>query len=148
MRLIRCRKCDTVISSSDTFLEQMLLSMEDCNKMAKNSNTYADKTLHIQRASQIKKMIVHTQALTYQLEERKVTVLSELSEIVHYLRANKLIDDDKLSELKDIGRKKAEIKNKNQQREIDKIYGNFENLFTNRTKADKTATNAIQRNAQ
>ena len=144
MKLIRCKKCGTVVSSSDTYLEQMILAMNECNRKALTGPKY-DRNSYVQQAIQIRKMITHVQHLTYTMEERKATVLSELSEIVHYLRVNNLITDEKLNELRDIARHRAALKNKQEEEAIDKLYGNFENLFVNRTRSDTTANKAISR---
>ena len=143
MKLIKCKKCGTVISSSDTFLEQMMLAMDEYTKKAIKAKS-TDKILYIQLASQVKSMIKQVQHLTSQIEIRKITVQCEMSEIIHYLRNNKLITDSKLDKLRQIARNKAEIKNKQDEADINKVYGNFENVFTNKTKSDKTASEAIR----
>lgn len=143
MRIIKCRKCGTMISSSDTFLEQMVLSMNECNQKAIKAKP-SDKVPYIQQASQIKKMITQVLHLTAQIEQRKIAATCEISEIVHYLRSNKLITDLKLDELRAIARKKSEIRNNQEESDIARIYGVFENTFVNKTKSDPTANKVVK----
>ncbi len=68
------------------------------------------------------------------MEERKTSVLNELSEIIHYIRFNNLVSDEKLDELRKIAREKAKEKNKKDEREIKRVYGEFESTVIHRTK--------------
>ena len=70
----------------------------------------------------------------------------ELAEIVAYIRNNDLISDEKLSELRDVARKKAKERNLANQKELDRIYGQYSSLYvpSNTTKPDKTAKTAIK----
>jgi len=142
LRLIRCRKCGTAISSFDNYFEQMILAMGELNQKALKCHG-SDRNLYLQQIAQLKSMIKQVQHLSGQIEERKTTVLCELSEIVHFLRENVVIADSTLSYLKEIGRKKAKIKNQQDEAKINAIYGDFENIFTNKTKRDETANRAI-----
>ncbi|MBE6067967.1 MAG: hypothetical protein E7211_09790 [Clostridium lundense] len=144
MRLVKCRKCGTPIMLDNVIEENMFLAMQECNEKARKVRNVALKNSYIQEASQIKKMITQIQHRTTQMEERKNTVLCELSELVHYLRFNKIITDEKLNELRAIAREKAEIANKNDEDTIKKIYGDFESILTNRSKKDPTSYKAIK----
>ena len=55
------------------------------------------------------KGIIHN---TAQMDDRKVTCAAEMAEIVHYIRENALISDEKLDELRRIARERAKIRNK------------------------------------
>ena len=109
-------------------------------------NKYVSGSYLAEAASVTKMMkgIIHS---TAQIEERKNTLICEHSELVHYLRVNNLITDEKLDELRAIARKKAEAKNAESQENIDRIYGTYKSLYTpaNNTKSDPTANKAIAR---
>lgn len=60
---------------------------------------------------------------TAQMEARKRGSSYELSEIVHYIRENDLISDEKLDELRKTAMERAKIRNEENQKEIDRIYG-------------------------
>ena len=73
-----------------------------------------------------------------------------MSEIVNYIRKNNLIPDEKLDELRKTARERAKIRNEENQREIDRIYGKYKGTYipSNNTKSDKTAENAIRNAAK
>ena len=90
------------------------------------------------------KGIIHN---TAQMEDRRITCQLEMSEIVKYIRNNNLITDEKLDELRAMARDKAKERNLANQKEIERIYGEYKSLYTpfNNTKADITANRAIGR---
>lgn len=147
MRLIRCKKCGSAITTEDGLIERMNDTIHELNEKARHCKNGKMANSYLAEAASVTKMmkgIIHS---TAQIEERKTTLLCEYTEIVHYLRTNNLITDEKLDELRDIGRKKAEAKNAESQANIDRIYGTYKSLYTpaNNTKADPTANKAIAR---
>ena len=74
----------------------------------------------------------------------------ENTEIVHYLLENNLITQEKLNELMAIARKKAEIRNAEDQANIDRIYGTYKSQYipANNTRADPTANKAIAKSTK
>ena len=69
-----------------------------------------------------------------------------MAEIIHYIRENNLISDEKLDELRKTARARAKIRNEENQKEIDRIYGKYRGSYipSNNTKSDKTAEIAIR----
>lgn len=55
---------------------------------------------------------------TAQMEARKSGSSYELSEIVHYIRENDLISDEKLDELRKTARERAKIRNEENQKKL------------------------------
>lgn len=144
MRLVKCKKCGTPIMMDSYIVEQMFIAMQECNEKARKSKNNIDKMSYLQEAKQISRMITQIQHRTTQIEERKNTVLCQLSELVHYITENNIISNEKLYELKDKGREKGEIKNKADTKVIKSMYGEFENLMTNRSVRDTTANKAFK----
>lgn len=147
MRLIRCRKCGAAITTEDGLIERMNDTIHELNEKARRSKHGGIAKSYLAEAASVTKMmkgIIHS---TAQIEERKNTLICEHSELVHYLRDNNLITDEKLDELRAIARKKAEAKNAESQANIDRIYGTYKSLYTpaNNTKSDPTASKAIAR---
>jgi hypothetical protein len=124
--------------------EDMNLAIEECNEKARRAKSTAIRNSYIQEASQIKKMLTQIQHRTTMLEERKVGVQNELSILVHYCLENNLITCEKLQELRDLARQRAQINNAKDEEVIKKIYGDFESVITNRSKKDPTAYKAIR----
>lgn len=144
MRLMKCKKCGTPMMLDTYAVENMYCAMQECNEKARKAKNPSLRNSYVQEASQIRKMISQTIHRTTQIEERKNTFLCELSEIVHYINENNLISHEKLNELRKIAREKASIKNKEDENQIKKIYGEFESALTNRSKKDPTAHKAIK----
>lgn len=145
MRLIRCKKCGAAIVTENALIERMSDAVHELNEKARISRG-AKAASYMREAASVTKMMKGIMHNTTQMEERKVTCQCEMSEIVYYIRQNKLISDEKLEELRIAARKKAAKKNEENQKEINRLYGNFKSLYTphNNTMADKTANTAIR----
>ena len=137
MRLIKCRKCGTTISTDETFIQRMLddinILAEKARKDRKNSNSY------LQQASSIKKIMQQYLHRTAQMDEAHRRLLHEHKVLVHYILDNGIVSQEKLNELDDIARKAYAERQREEQEVIYRLYGDFENITINRTKADPTA---------
>lgn len=145
MRLIHCKKCGAALVTEDALVERMNDTIHELNEKARRSHNGKIAKTYLAEAASVTKMmkgIIHN---TAQMEERSTTCQLELTEIVHFLRKNNLITDEKLDELRKIAREKAKVRNAENQKEIDRIYGTYKSLYTpsNNTKSDPTANRAI-----
>lgn len=145
MRLIHCRKCGAAMVTEDALIERMNDAIHELNERARNSTNGKIAQSYLAEAASVTKMmkgIIHN---TAQMEDRKITCSMELAEIIHYIRFNNLVTDEKLDELRQIAREKAKVRNAENQREIDRIFGEYKSLYTpsNNTKSDTTANRAI-----
>lgn len=145
MRLIKCRKCGATLCTDESFIENMMDMVHELNKKArrtsgKKAQSYIGEAAGI---TKIMKGIIHQ---TAQMEERKITCQCEMSEIIHYIRTEHLVSDKKLDELRTVAREKAERKNAENQKEIERLYGKYRGLSTpfNNTMNDSTASTAIR----
>lgn len=146
MRLIHCKKCGSATATEDAIVERMQDYVAELNEKARKCKRYADKCSYMQEASSVTKMMKGILHNTAQMQERKITCNCELSEIVNYIRENRLVSDEKLDELRSVARENAKLKNEREQKEIERIYGNFKNRITpfNNTKSDPTTNNALK----
>lgn len=147
MRLIHCKKCGAAMVTENALIERMNDTIHELNEKARHSKNGKIAKSYLAEAASVTKMmkgIIHS---TAQMEERRITCVCELSEITHFLRTNNLVSDEKLDELRQIAREKAKIRNAENQKEIDRIYGEYNSLYTpfNNTKSDPTANKAIAR---
>lgn len=147
MKLIHCRKCGASIVTDEGLIERMSDAIHELNEKARNEKNPRISHSYICEAASVTKMmkgIIHN---TTQMEDRKITCSAEMGELVHYLLENDLITTEKLDEIRKEARRKANIKNKENQKEIERIYGKFESLYvpSNKTKPDPTANKAIKR---
>lgn len=145
MKLIHCKKCGSAIVTENALIERMNDTIHELNEKARRSKNSGIAKSYLAEAASVTKMMKGIMHNTTQIEERRTTCSCELSEITHYIRENKLISDEKLDELRQIARKKANVKNAENQREIDRIYGVYNSSYTpfNNTKSDPTAKKAI-----
>ena len=145
MKLIHCKKCGSAIVTENALIERMNDTIHELNEKARRSKNSGIAKSYLAEAASVTKMMKGIMHNTTQIEERRITCSCELSEITHYIRENKLISDEKLDELRQIARKKANVKNAENQREIDRIYGVYNSSYTpfNNTKSDPTAKEAI-----
>lgn len=128
---------DTVVMMSDLYKTPELRRHSKNGKVAKS---------YLAEAASVTKMMKGILHNTAQMEARKSGSSYELSEIVHYIRENDLISDEKLDELRKTARERAKIRNEENQKEIDRIYGKYRGGYipSNNTKSDKTAEKAIK----
>lgn len=148
MRLIHCKKCGSAMVTEDALIERMNDTIHELNEKARKTKNWKDAQSYMREASSVTKMmkgIVHN---TAQMTDRKMTCQLEMSEIVSYIRSNKLITDEKLDELREIARVKAVDRNSENEKEIERIYGAYKALYSpfNNTKKDSTAKKAINNN--
>ena len=148
MRLLRCRKCGTFITTQDTMVENMMEEINRLNRLAEKAARGKDKSLinvYQQQSAQVSKLMKQILHLTAQKDAAYRVEKQEKSVLVHYLLTNNLITHEKLNELNEIARIKVEEKNKADQAEIERLYGDFESTLTNRTKNDPTAKAAMKK---
>ena len=143
MRLIKCRKCGATIATDETFVQRMLddvnILSDKARKDRKNSSSY------LQQAAAIKKIMQQYLHRTAQIDEESRRLRLEHKALVHYVLDNGLISQAKLQELDDIARNEFDKKQLEDQKVIERLYGDFENITINRTKSDPTERKAFKK---
>lgn len=137
MRLIKCRKCGATIATDETFIQRMLddinILSDKARRDRKNDKSY------LQQAAAIRKIMQQYLHLTAQMDENRRRLLHEHKVLVRYVLDNGIVSEEKLHELNATARKAYEEKQREDQKAINRLYGDFENISINRTKADPTA---------
>lgn len=146
MRLIHCRKCGAALVTEDALIERMNDTIHELNEKARHSKNGKIAKSYLAEAASVTKMMKGILHNTASMEARKSGSSYELAEIIHYIRENNLISDEKLDELRKTARARAKIRNEENQKEIDRIYGKYRGSYipSNNTKSDKTAEIAIR----
>ena len=146
MRLIYCRKCGAALVTEDALIERMNDTIHELNEKARHSKNGKIAKSYLAEAASVTKMMKGILHNTASMEARKSGSSYELAEIIHYIRENNLISDEKLDELRKTARARAKIRNEENQKEIDRIYGKYRGSYipSNNTKSDKTAEIAIR----
>ena len=129
--------------TSDTLLSNM---QQEYNELVKKSQKAkgADKQVISQQLAHISKLmkgIVHN---TSEMELRKQEAYNELCLLKRYLVENKVVDYCVLDDIRDKARAQAKDKKAEDEKLIDKLYGEFRNVCNNNTKRDPTAKEALK----
>lgn len=143
MRLVKCRKCGATITTDDTIAERMMDRIDELNALARKDPK--NRTTYQQQASAVKKLMTQILHRTAALDEQNRRLIYEHKQLVHYVLDNGLVSKEKLIELDEIARVQATIADRNDEAEIRRLYGEFENITINRTKVDPTADQAFRR---
>jgi hypothetical protein len=136
MRLIKCRKCGTTISTDETFIQRMLddinILSAKARKDRRNANSY------LQQAAAIRKIMQQYLHTTANMDERRRELQCKLSILWNYVHDNNLIEEAKLFELMEQAEEIAQQRIKAEEERVNELYRGFENISINRTKADPT----------
>lgn len=143
MRLIKCRKCGATIATDETFIQRMLDDINILSEKARKNTRCANS--YLQQAAAIRKIMQQYLHRTAQIDEESRRLRLEHKALVHYVLDSGLVSQAKLQELDDKARKEFEEKQREDQAIINRLYGDFENISINRTKADPTERKAIRK---
>lgn len=148
MRLLRCRKCGTVITTHDTMVENMMNEVNRLNRLAEKAAKSRDKALvnvYQQQSKQVSTLMRQLIHLHAQRDEQFRREKNEKRAIVRYILDNNLVSEEKIRELEALGRKRAAEQDDRDRVELERLYGDFESTLTNRTKNDPTAKEAMRK---
>lgn len=134
MKLLRCRKCGTMITTQDNLMRNYMDEIERLNKLALKDKR--NRVVYQQQASQLTKVMKQILHATTQMEESRRKLQNELSVLTTYIRDNGLIPDEKLHELRDKGREQAKKKNEEDEKLIEQLYGNFNSILGSSSRRD------------
>lgn len=143
MKLIKCKKCGSTIITDETLLAAM---QEEYNSLVKKSHRAkgADKNLIAQQLKHLHKMMVAVCHNSTEAEIRKNNAYNELCALKKYIIENNIFSFDVLDRIQTEAREMTKKKIAEDEKKIAEQYGEFENTFCNRTKADPTAKEAIK----
>lgn len=95
MRLIHCRKCGAALVTEDALIERMNDTIHELNEKARHSKNGKVAKSYLAEAASVTKMMKGILHNTASMETRKSGSSYELAEIIHYIRENNLISDEK-----------------------------------------------------
>jgi len=142
MRLIKCPKCKSFVTTEDNLQQQMFAEVSRLSELARKDKKNA--AAYLSEAKTIRKILSQTIHLSAQLDEERSRLANELKVIVHYLLDNHLITQEKLDELNNIARSHAAENQRKASDRMQELYGDFNNIMSNRSKSDPTADRAIR----
>lgn len=147
MKLIHCKKCGHPMITEDAIVERMNDTIHELNEKARKSKNGKIAKSYLAEAASVTKMMKGILHNTANIEARTARSGMYLRILVEYLLANNLITEDKLKELNEQADKMIEEKNAADQKELERIYGNYKKLYTpsNNTMSDPTADKAINK---
>ena len=147
VKLIRCAKCGTVITTQDTMVQSMMAEVTRLNQLAEKDKKFNGgkmACLYMQQSAQVYKLMKQIIHLTAQMNEHARLIMQEKSVLSHYVRDNGLVSDETLRELELKARDRAAEANKKDQAKINELFGEFQSICQNRTKRDPTAEKALK----
>ena len=147
MKLVKCKKCGSTVMTSETLLTTM---QEEYNSLAKKSQRAkgADKQIIAQQLAHINKMMVAVCHSSSEGEIRKIVAYNELNLLRSYIVENNIMPQEVLDNIREEARKLARKKSLEDDKKIAELYGEFENHFYNRVKADPTAKKVLKGGAE
>jgi hypothetical protein len=134
MKILRCRKCGTMITTQDNLMQNYMEEIKRLNDLAIRDRR--NRAVYQQQASQLTKIANQILHATTQMEEKQRNLQNELSVLVFYVRENGLVSDDKLSELRDKGRERARKKSEEDEKLLEQLYGNFNSILASSSRRD------------
>lgn len=157
MRMIRCKKCGTMVASEDGLLERIMDEAREERQFSQKEEAEASrleakvKQLRISaknrrdNAKQLDKFANQIQHQTTQLESRKNLKERQMSVLCRYLIENNIVTEEKLVELGEIAKRESDEKEREDQRQLDLIYKSYSDYTGNKTKSDITFKKATSR---
>lgn len=148
VKLIRCAKCGTVITTQDTMVQSMMAEVTRLNQLAEKDRKFNGgkmANLYQQQSAQVHKLMKQILHLTAEADEQKRQLQREKSVLAHYLLDNGLLPESELHELLEKARVDAAERSKKDQAKINELFGEFQSICQNRTKRDPTADKALKK---
>lgn len=143
MKILRCRKCGTMITTQDNLMRNYLEEIKRLNALAIKDRR--NKPVYLQQASQLTKISNQILHATTQMEEHRRMLQNELNVLVAYVRENGLVSDDKLSELRDKGRERARKKAEEDEKLLEQLYGNFNSILGSSFRRDPVEKTVLKK---
>ena len=143
MKLLRCRKCGTMITTQDNLMQNYMEEVSRLNNLAMKDRR--NRPVYEQQASQLTKVVKQILHSTSQMDEQRRRLQNELSVLTTYIRENGLISDEKLFELRDKGREIAIKKNEEDEKLVEQLYGNFNSILANNSRRDPIEKMALKK---
>lgn len=143
MKILRCRKCGTMITTQDNLIRNYMEELKRLNDLAIKDKR--NRPVYMQQAAQLTKVTNQILHATAQMEENRRILQNELNVLVAYVRENGLISDDKLSELRDKGRERARKKAAEDEWALEQLYGNFNSILGSSSRRDPTGKAALRK---
>lgn len=142
MKLIKCRKCGATVMTAETMLSTMQDEYNDIVKKSRYAKG-ADKNICAQQLSHLSRIMAAVAHSSNYTEVRKQDIYNEFLVLRKYVTEHNLIDPQTLRNMRDEARELTKKKAAEDEKALERIYGDYENYFCNRTKADPTAKAAI-----
>lgn len=142
MQLIRCRKCGAVIVSDETFLQTILDTIEETNRRAQRCHP-SKRSLYLREAAGYQSMF---KAFMHNLTQKQAAEYKHcyiLSVMRKYLLDNNILSEEQIKALYDEGERKAELAKQRAEKEIRRVYGEYETA-RNRTMPSPTERAAMK----
>lgn len=143
MRMLYCHKCGTAIIPQESLIQEVLEKGEEATRKAERGPR-SMRNAYLHEAAQYRsvyKMLMH---YITQLEIARTITPQQLKALKDEVLARGLMTEEEVQALYAKGRRRAEARMAEAEREERRVYGYFETI-ANRSKSDPTADAALDR---
>ena len=140
--VLRCPKCDHVITGQDDFINTITERININLVKLKTAKRGERQALIRENSAYLcyMKYVLHNQ---YVLKQTKLKDSALLKEVLGYCKAKGVLDEATLNNLKEKARRKQEKQAEDISRKLELLYGDFGNCCNNATMPDPTAIKAL-----
>jgi tetrahydromethanopterin S-methyltransferase subunit G len=142
-KVLRCPKCDHVITGQDEFVKNIMERFNDnLRKLEHVTGRKYQKLLH--ENSMLKSYLKQVLHYRSEIERIRIENIHFNKVLIWYLLNNNLITTEKLNELQETARDKMNKSLEARSKELEKVYGDFNSIFGNKIKSDPTLDAVIR----
>ena len=142
MKVLRCRKCGTVITTENNYVEMMTAEINRLNSLAakggKNRNIYQQQSAQLFK---LMKQIVH---ISSQIDSNIRVLNNEKGVLVDFLISNGIITYDELHELETKARERAKAQDEKDSKELERLYGEAQSICREKGIRNSTENKALR----
>ena len=143
MKVLRCRKCGTVITTENNYVEMMTAEINRLNSLAakggKNRNIYQQQSAQLFK---LMKQIVH---ISSQIDSNIRVLNNEKCVLVDFLISNGIITYDESHELETKARERAKAQDEKDSKELERLYGEAQSICREKGIRNSTENKALRK---
>lgn len=136
-KVLRCPKCDHVITGQDEFVENVMQRYDDNLRKLTYARGAKNQQL-LQENAMLKSYL--KQVIHYRSEIDRATCKATYFNriLIQYMSDNGLITKEKMDELGELATERMNKSLEKHSKELERIYGDYNSIFNNAIKSDPT----------
>ena len=142
MKVLRCRKCGTVITTENNYVEMMTAEINRLNSLAAKGGK--NRTVYQQQSAQLFKLMKQIIHISSQMDSEVRVLNNQKGVLVEFLIGNGIITYDELHELEAKGRKRAKAQDEKDAKELERLYGEAQSICREKGIRNSTENKALR----